>query len=785
MPELRTTQVEFEGRTEERQIIVEEEGVAPWAADAELRIVGQPAPRVDGYARVTGQARYTSDIRLPGMLHARMVRSPHAHARVTAVDSGPAEAMEGVHLVWHRHLPPPVSEFRGRPLFAREVAYEGAEVALVVAADRETAGQAAAAIAVDYEPLPYAVDLAAALADGAPPVLLGTESNLVNPGGDTYERGDAAQGWQAADVRVDLSFTTPAVAHSAFEPHGCVALWEGDQLTLWESTQGVFAAREGVADALGIPLDRVRVICDYMGGGFGAKQGAGRHSVLAAQAARATGRPVRLMHGRAEEQRLGGYRTPTRQRVRLGARRDGTLTCIEHEVWQHTGAHGGRGYSAGGPARSLYACPNVRTVSWGVRANTDRTRAFRAPGYVEGIFALESAMDELARALDLDPLALRLKNYADVDPARDTPYTSKGLRLAYEEGARRSGWWQRAGAGRVEGPWRRGWGMASQIWGGGGGPPAGALVKLQRDGTAEVLAGVQDIGTGTRTALAQIAAEELGLPLDAVRVVVGDTLPAPYGPTSSGSQTLPSAGPAVRAAARALLRDVFDLAAQMLAQAGDGAGLSVDEFGMVAGDVVYGPDPSIRVALKDVAARAGGHTLVGHGARGPNPDGARINTFGAQFAAVDVNVETGALRVREVTAVHDVGRIINPLTATSQVHGGIIQGVGYAAMEEGVVDASTGHVLNDDLEHYKIPTIADVPAMEVAFVDRADAAANSVGAKGLGEPPIIPTAPAIANAVRDALGVRITDLPLTPARLLAALHSAGEARATGEEGDKR
>jgi xanthine dehydrogenase YagR molybdenum-binding subunit len=770
MPEIRRTEVEFEGRVEEREIIVEEEGVVPWGEEAQLRQVGRPSPRVDGPARVTGQALYTSDLRLPGQLVARVLRSPHAHAKLGAIDSSAAEALPGVHLIWHRKRLPPVPRFRGRELFPEELAYQGAEVALVVAVDERVTEEAIAAIDVTYRELPFVEDLDAALAENAPPALLGTAGNVINPDGRTYQRGDLDRGWEEADVTVELSFRTPNASHAPLEPHATVARWEGDQLTVWESTQGVFSVRNGLADALDLPQDSVRVICDYMGGGFGAKQRADRHTLLAALAAREVGRPVSLVLGRGEEQLVGGYRPASRQTIRIGAREDGTLTCLEHDVWEHMGAYGHPGYMVTGATQSLYACPNVRTSVRGVRANTDRGRAFRAPGYVEGVFALESGMDLVAETLGIDPLDLRLKNYTDDDPARGVPYTNKGLREAYEIGAQRSRWRERADSGREEGPWRRGWGMASQVWGGGGGPPANAIVKLLPDATAEVLVGVQDIGTGTRTVLAQIAAEELGLPLAAVRVVLGDTRATPYGPTSAGSQTLPSAGPAVRAAARACLEQVLDLAAQMMGVPDAGEALAVQD-----GEIVYQPEPERRIPFREVAAKMDGYTLVGDGARGPNPETKRVNTFGAHFVQVEVNVETGQVRVLKLVAAHDVGRVINPMTAANQVYGGVTQGLGLGLIEERVIDGATGQQLTPNLETYKIPALMDVPAIDVAFIDRADAEANSVGAKGLGEPPIIPAPAALANAIADAIGVHITELPITPRRVLRALQDKEEA----------
>jgi xanthine dehydrogenase YagR molybdenum-binding subunit len=419
-----------------------------------------------------------------------------------------------------------------------------------------------------------------------------------------------------------------------------------------------------------------------------------------------------------------------------------------------------------GPSQDLYACPNVRTAVWAVRANTDTSRAFRAPGYVEGTFALEGAMDALAGALGLDPLALRLRNYAETSPKRSTRYSRKELRRAYEIGADRIEWQNREQRRLSDGPWRRGWGMASQIWGGGGGPPANAITKLLPDGTVEVMVGVQDIGTGTKTVLAQVAAEEWGVPLDAVRCVVGDTLPTPYGPSSGGSTTLASSAPAVRAAARDALRDALELAAIML-DLPDGA---AEELTVEEGDVVYRLDPQRRISFRELAARIGDYMIVAKGARGPNPDNRAVNTFGAHFAEVDVNVETGEVCLRRIVAVHDIGRVINPMTAASQVYGGVIMGAGFASTEERVIDFQTGLQLTANLEEYKVPTTADIPEIEVSFVDLADVEANSAGAKGLGEPPIIPAPAAIANAVADAIGIRITDLPITPARVLGALH---------------
>jgi xanthine dehydrogenase YagR molybdenum-binding subunit len=408
---------------------------------------------------------------------------------------------------------------------------------------------------------------------------------------------------------------------------------------------------------------------------------------------------------------------------------------------------------------------------WAYRANTDAGRAFRAPGYVEGTFALEGAMDELAAELGMDPLALRLKNHAVESPARDIPYTLKGLRESYERGAQRFGWAERENRRTDQGVVRKGFGVASQIWGGGGGPPANAMVKLLPDGSAEVLAGVQDLGTGTKTVIAQVAAEELGLPLSAIRVVIGDTRATPFGPGSGGSVTLASITPAVREAAHDARRQLVELAAFML----DLGEASADEFDVHEAQIVYRTDRDKSIAWREVAAKMGNYMIVGRGARGPNPDDKALNTFGAQFAEVEVNTETGKVRVCKLVAVHAIGRIVNPMTAASQLYGGATMGLGFALSEERTLDTRTGVQLTANMREYKVPRIDDIPEFEVEFVDLVDGDANSVGAKGLGEPPIIPTPAAIANAVSDALGVRIVDLPITASRVLSALSSREEA----------
>jgi len=590
------------------------------------------------------------------------------------------------------------------------------------------------------------------------------EGNLVGGRSRVYERGNMQQGWAEADLAVEESFHTQAALQNPLEPHGSVAMWEGDSLTLWDSTQHVYAVQFGLAGMLGLPLHHVRVICQYMGGGFGSKQELEKQSLLAALLARMAGRPVKIMLDRADESLVAGHRHPTIQHLRIGARKDGTLVTVELKALVPVGAHGSDSIVEG-PVKELYLCPNVRTEVSTVRTNEGPAKAFRAPGYVEGSFALESAMDMLAERLGIDPLELRLKNYADMDQVRGKEYSAKNLRQAYTEAAEKIGWASRPHNGSsaaADFPFitrKRGIGMASQIWGGGGGPPAYAVVKVNADGTAEVMLGGQDIGSGTRTGMAQIAAETLGFPLDQVRVLLGDSQAGFYAPASAGSRSISSLGPAVRSAAEDARRQLLDIAAQML-------DVAADQVELKNGHAYTRSAPDQRRSVSELLAAFSNPMVVGKGSRGPNPPDRALRTFGVQFVEVEVDVDTGHIRVLHVVAMHDCGRIINPRLVQSQFEGGITQGVGYALTEERVVDPQTGRVLNPGLEEYLVPTSMDIPEINASALGLPDPHSNNLGAKGVGEPPIIPTAPAIANAVYNATGIRLTTLPMSARQFL-------------------
>jgi xanthine dehydrogenase YagR molybdenum-binding subunit len=525
--------------------------------------------------------------------------------------------------------------------------------------------------------------------------------------------------------------------------------------------------RDEVATRLGLPKHHVRVVKQFMGGGFGRKQIAWKHTGIAALLSKWAGRPVQLMLDREAENLASGNRNPTRQRLRIGARRDGTLVFIEADIVQAAGAYmvGGEAADVDGPYQTLYRCPNVKTRQTPGYTNTGPAVAFRAPGYVEGAFALESAMDELARALEMDPLALRLKNYAETDQKAGKPYSStNGLRRCYEAVAETFAWQAARARGPVEsGPKRRGVGFAGHDWiGGAGHPPGYAWVKLNNDGTADIVAGTHDIGTGSRTGLLQVAAEELGLPFEKLAPHLGDTAYGPYAPVSSGSATQATIGPAIQAAAAAAKRQLLQAAAPMLE-------VAPHDLEVRDGHVRVKGQPGRQLAVSEVLAKIDPHMIQGHGSRGPNPSDKTIHTFGAQAVEVEVDVETGEVTPLRVVAAHDCGRIVNPLMVDSQVVGGVTQGIGFALTEERLVDVGRGVVVNANLEDYLVPTVLDVPAIVNARVDLPDPVANPTGAKGIGEPPLVPTAPAIANAVYDAVGVRIRQTPLTRQRVLTAL----------------
>jgi len=718
------TEKEVEGRYEEVWLVVEEDALEQWPAGPR-EIVGRPAARLDGLERASGQAVYTADLRKPGMLHSAVLRSPYPRARAR-VDLAPALELPGVHAAIG---PGDIGQLD------TECNFQGQAVAAVCADTLAQARAAVRAIRCDFEVLEPLLDPDEAVRRGE---LLG-EARV-------RERGDYKRGLAEADVVVEAEYRTQVVLHNSMETHQAVVEWTGDDaVEVHISTQYIWGIRDAVAEELGLPRDKVRVVCHFMGGGFGSKNSPDDYTFIAAELAKRTRRPVKCALTRREENTAAGNRNATIQRLTVGARSDGTLTALGGDF---VNAVGWGGWSSGteGPMQMLYACPNVRTTTYGAKLNLPPMKAFRAPGFVEGTFGLEALLDELAGKLDLDPLELRRRNHTEHAPDGGE-YSGKNLLECYR---RAEPHWQRRHQVRARSTEtvKRGVGMASQIWYGGGGPPSYAWVRVGSDGRATVVTAMQDIGTGTRTAMAQIAAEELGVPLEHVTVSLGDSDRGPYAAISAGSSTTPSMGPAVRAAAADARRQIDEIAEQRGL-----AGASVAE-------------------VVDVLEDA---QILGKGARGPNPTGMQVLTFGVQVAEVAVDVETGEVWVERIAAVHDVGRVINPLGASSQVEGGIIQGIGHTLSEERLHDPRTGRLLTTTLDAYRLPTIADVPEIVTELVDEPDRHLTNLGSKGLGEPPIIPVAAAIANAIRDATGADVRQLPITREEMLRALREA-EAR---------
>ncbi|MGZ4482636.1 MAG: xanthine dehydrogenase family protein molybdopterin-binding subunit, partial [Gaiellales bacterium] len=732
------------GRTEERWTLVEEDDTPEYDPEHPPRVVGDPAPRVTARQRVTGTAVFTSDVRLPGMLEAAVLRSPHANARVISLDLDAARSVPGVRAVAG---PGDVPEYEGDRVLVDEPPFAGAAIAAVAADSREACRLALEALAPSYQVLGFVADL-----DGA------LEAHQFTEEPAEAERGDVEAAMSGCEVVVEAEYHSPAQMHNCMETHCAVADWRPDGLTVWSSTQAIYQGRSQLAKAFGLELERVRVICEFMGGGFGSKFGIGPEGVLAAELSRRAARPVRLVFSRRDENVAAGFRPPARMSFMVGADREGRLRAIEASAVMGMGVEGWA-FPILEPVKSLYACENVHTMVLPAKQHLGPAAAFRAPGVMEGTWAFEQVLDELAERLDIDPLELRRRNHTEVDPGSGRPYSSKRLLECYDRAAELAGWENRdqlRSGGRV----RRGMGMASQYWWGGGGPPAYADVRLGSGGRPIVTVGIQDLGTGTMTACAIIAAERLGLPVDSVTVLAGDTSRAPHGPFSGGSMTLASIAPAVRAAGHQVRTQLLDLAADMFEIAGA-------DLTLVDGEV-RSADGTMQRPIGEVIDKLGNAWIVGTGSRGPNPQGMAVNTFGCQIAQVAVDTVTGRVTVERLVAVHDVGRIVNPMGARSQALGGILQGIGFALMEERVVDPTTGTVVNAGLEDYKVPTIADLPEVVCEFVGTPDPHLPT-GVKGLGEPPIIPTPGAIGNAVAHALGVRLRAAPYTPRRVLEAL----------------
>ncbi|AHG89185.1 aldehyde oxidase and xanthine dehydrogenase molybdopterin binding protein [Gemmatirosa kalamazoonensis] len=748
--------------------------------------VGRPLERVDGRLKVTGAARYAAEMPVAGVAHAVLITSTVARARIQAMDTSAAERAPGVLKVLTPfnapRLPgaprpgpqeppaPPAPAPTGTgaqgpaargavmrvPTLLQDehVRYNGQPIGVVVAETFEQALAATHLVTVRYAAERPVLDMASAPKN--PP-------EKVHPlGGErATHRGDVARGLADAVVHVEHTYTTPLENHNPMEPHNTVAVWEGDALTLYDSTQGITSVRNTVAQHFGVPREKVRVVSHFTGGGFGSKGGPWSHQSLAAMAARETGRPVKLVLTRRQMFGPVGGRPRTVQRVTLGADRSGALTAIRHTSTSNTSTLEDWIEPALNQTKILYACPNLEAVYDVVRLNVGSPTFQRAPGESTGTFALESAMDELAIALEMDPIELRLRNHADTDPETGHPWSSKSLRECYRAAAERFGWSKRTAAPRSmrDGRALVGWGMATATY-----ParrnPASCTARMLPDGRAWVRAGTQEIGCGTYTSMTQVAADALGIAPDRVRFELGET-DMPENPASTGSVTMASTGTAVHDAASALRRRLVQLAvtdpASPLSGAAEGDVVARD------GRLSLASDASRGESYEALMARQSGRVVeVTTSTRaGPEAQQYAMHSFGAVFAEVHVDEDLGTIRVPRVVTAHGVGRIVNPQTARSQIVGGVVWGVGMALLEETLVDPRTGRYLNADLAEYHVPVNADIGTIDTIFVDENDPHVSAIGAKGAGEIGITGVAAAIANAVHHATGVRVRDLPIT------------------------
>jgi xanthine dehydrogenase YagR molybdenum-binding subunit len=711
------------------------------------RAVGRPLARVDGVLKVTGQARYAVDASLDGLVHAVLVRSNVTRGRLAAIDTGAAESAPGVVAVLtHRNAPrlpygepapgrrPGVEPQAGHylPVLQDErVRFNGQPVAVVVAERWEQARHAASLVRIEYEPEPHRTAMDEALEGAHEP----SEPSRRAPG----PRGSPERAFEEAAVRVDRAYATPMEHHNPMGLITTLARWQGPRLLVHDTTQWTGGVRAHLALVFGIDPEDVRVVCPFTGGAFGSTLRTWPHVVAAALAARATDRPVKLTLSRPDMYTSTGHRPETRHRVRLGATADGRLEALLHDSCTSTSRYEEFAEREFGLSRLLYACANVSTGYRLVPLDVGTPAHMRAPGEATGSFALESAMDELAHELGMDPLELRLRNLAGAEQDGDRPWSSNALRECCRQGAERIGWSRRRpepGAAR-HGRHLIGLGVALGSYPAIRGA-AGARVRLLADGTAVVHTAATDIGTGTYTMLAQVAADALGVAPAEVRVELGDS-DLPASPPQGGSQIAASVGSAVFEACRAAVASVRALPG--------------------AGDRPFG----------EVLERNGLPQLEARGEYRPGGEaGFSSHAFGARFAEVRVDPDTCEVRVTRFVTAQAAGRIVNPLTARSQVLGGTVMGLGMALMERTVLDHRWGRILNQNVGEYLVPVLADVPVVEVLLVDEEDPHVDPIGVKGIGEVGTVGVAAAVASAVFNATGVRVRELPITPDRLLSA-----------------
>ncbi|MDP2659932.1 MAG: molybdopterin-dependent oxidoreductase [Dehalococcoidia bacterium] len=750
----------------------------------DYQTVGKPVARIEGLAKVTASTQYGVDLSLPRMLYARILRSPYAHARVVRVDTTAAASLPGVRAVLTADDSPPVAYnavysglsdkyvkhlVEDQRVFDEVVRYVGEPVAAVAAEDLLTAERALELIEVEYEPLPDVLDVEAALAPGAPQLHPHGPNNLVGRP-IVFQMGDLEAGFAQADVVIEDRYTTPRHQGCPMEPHVCLASWDAQgKLTIWTSTQIPFRVRFVLARILGLSEGRLRVIMPQVGGGFGTKQEVGIEPICALLARKA-GRPVKLELTRTEEFSCTTTRHAAIMDLRMGAKKDGTLVAMDGRLLLDTGAYVCHGLGVATLASvsftGIYRCPNLRYEAKVVYTNHPIAGALRGFGQFQVLFPIESHMDMLAEKLGMDPLEIRLKNHirtGEVDPRTRFVLESCGLDECIQEGARRIGWEEKRSAPKG-GTRRRGVGMGCLMDVSGAKPflpeQSAAILKCNEDGSVALLTGVADSGQGIRTALAQIVAEELGIGVEQVHVTAGDTEITPFDLGNYASRTTYVAGMAVRKAALEVKRGLLEVAAEMLEA-------RQEDLTWEGGRIFPKGTPQGALSVAQVA-RYAQHTkavsIMGSASHQP-PHNAPA--FGAHFAEVEVDTETGRVQVLRVVAANDVGMAINPQDCEGQIEGGVVQGIGFTLGEELLFDEA-GHAINPRFSEYAVPGPEGLPEIETVLVESHEPS-GPYGAKGVGDIVVSAMAPAIANAIYNATGARIRSLPLTPEKVLQAL----------------
>ncbi|MDZ7955923.1 xanthine dehydrogenase family protein molybdopterin-binding subunit [Nostoc sp. DedQUE09] len=727
------------------------------------KIIGKPLDRVDGRLKVTGEAPYTADAPIENLTYGVIFQSAIASGKIIQIDTTAAAVAPGViDIITYQQTPSLVKiPFFGPPQPQstekdHNIYYDGQHLGIVIAQTLEQAQTAASQIKIIYEEaIPTATTARAEIFEPKS-VFFGMMPAKIT-------RGDIESAKAQADVVVEQVYTTPMEHHNPLEPLATIAMWEEDNLILYETTQGVSATQRGIASVLNIPQENVRVISKYLGGGFGCKAMLRSHTILAAIAARQVKRPVKVVLTRSQMYTACGHRSQTQQQLTLGATKEGKLTLINHIGTSLTSLFDDFVEPVGAATTMMYACPNLEIKYRLARINTATPTFMRGPGEATGMFALESAMDELAYTLNIDPIELRLINHADIEPHKRLPWSTKSLKECYQKGAEIFGWLQRNPVPRSmrDNHFLIGWGMASATF-----PTniqtASVKVKIFATGEVKVQSGTQDIGTGTYTVMTQVAAEVLGLP---VQFELGDTN-LPKAPITGNSITVASVSPAVHQAAIAARDKIIKMA---IADANSLLyGSQAEDIIVESGQIFLKQDPSKRDSYTDILRRHELESLEVTEESSLNPEGKEYakHSFGAIFVEVAVDELLGEIKVRRCVGVYGAGRILNFKTARSQVIGGITWGIGMALMEKTVMDANQGRIVGANLSDYLIPVHADIPNMEVQFIEEHDPYVNALGTKSLGELPIVGVAAAISNAVYHATGKRIRDLPITPDKLL-------------------